>query len=408
MEWVEPLRTKFALVSHVLPPSWSGQAVVLHRLLRALDPDCYCLISRQNCDGEWHQQSPSSKLSAQYFCLSGEPWVEYLGRFGLSGMGSRLKTYRRARQISRIVRKEQVSAIVACSGDLYDLPAAYLVSQWSSARYYVYLFDDYLYQWPMTFQRAFARRWEETLMKGVSGVIVPNEFLGDEYRSRYGIRPTVIHNPCEEPEIKTEQEAAWPSDPEDIKLVYTGAIYHAHYDAFQNLIKAIQEAGVPPIRLHLYSAQPPSDLERVNIQGPVVFHPHQPASEVAKVQQQADILFLALAFHSPIPEVIRTSAPGKMGEYLASGRPILVHAPPDSFLSWYFKKEQCGLVVEQKEPGALSRAIRRLIEDGRLRKRLVENALRCARRDFSLVRARSDFMRLLQTVPGGRTCESSL
>jgi glycosyltransferase involved in cell wall biosynthesis len=125
------------------------------------------------------------------------------------------------------------------------------------------------------------------------------------------------------------------------------------------------------------------------------------------VQQQADILFLGLAFDSPIPEVIRTSAPGKMGEYLGSGRPILVHAPPDSFLSWYFKKEEWGMVVDQKDATVLGRGIERLLEDGRLRKRLVQNALSCARRDFSLRKARNELLRVLQAIPGGQICESS-
>jgi hypothetical protein len=49
----------------------------------------------------------------------------------------------------------------------------------------------------------------------------------------------------------------------------------------------------------------------------VVRHPHIPQSRVAAILRQADVLFLPLAFRSPIQEVIRTSAPGKMGEYLA-------------------------------------------------------------------------------------------
>jgi len=163
----------------------------------------------------------------------------------------------------------------------------------------------------------------------------------------------------------------------------------------------------PEIKLHLYTSQSPFDLERQNIQGPVVFFPHLPVSKVAQVQQQADILFLALAFHSPFPEVIKTSAPGKMGEYLASGRPVLVHAPPDSFLSWYFKENGCGLVVERDEPAALGHAIERLLQEGALRETLVRNAIRCAKRDFSSTKAQTDFLRLFQPMMEGEICASS-
>ena len=297
---------KFALVSHVLPPSWSGQAVVLHRLLRALDPDCYCLISLQSYDPQSYKGDMSSRLMARYYCLNPGFRLGILQRFGLSGMRNWLQTYLRARQIFQIVKKDQSDAIIACTGNLYDLPAAYLASRWAGVRYFVYLFDDYLYQWPMPSQRVFAQRWEGRLIKGADGVIVPNEFLRDEYHRCYGIEPVIIRNPCEERESSVGQEVPRPSDPDMIKIVYTGAVYHAHYDAFQNLLKAIQEVGQPQIKLHLYTAQAPSDLERLNIRGPMVCHRHQPASEMAEVQKKADILFLALAFDSPIPEVIRT------------------------------------------------------------------------------------------------------
>src|SRR4030042_5787159 len=243
MELAESHRMKFALVSHVLPPSWSGQAVVLHRLLRALDPDCYCLISLQSYDPQVYKGDMSSMLKARYYCLTPGLRLGILQRFGLSGMRNWLQTYLRARQIFQIVKKDQSDAIIACTGNLYDLPAAYLASRWAGVRYFVYLFDAYFYQWPMPSQRVFAQRWEGRLIKGADGVIVPNEFLRDEYHRRYGIEPVIIRNPCEERENSVGQEVPWPADPDMIKIVYTGAVYHAHYDAFQNLLKAIQEAG---------------------------------------------------------------------------------------------------------------------------------------------------------------------
>ena len=83
-----------------------------------------------------------------------------------------------------------------------------------------------------------------------------------------------------------------------------------------------------------------------------------------------------------------------MAEYLASGRPVLVHAPRDSFVSWYFNRYECGLVVDRKDPAALSQAIWRLPDDADLR-RVGANAHTCAERDFSLEVTRSAFLRLL-------------
>jgi len=309
-----------------------------------------------------------------------------------------LQTYQRARQIYQILKREQCNVVMACTGDLYDLPAAWLASQWADVGYCAYLFDDYIYQWVEPFQRAFAQKWERVLMEGAAGVIVPNEFLGEEYERRYRIKPIVIHNPYEESETRPITERVWPSRQGEIKIVYTGAIYHAHYDALQNMLTAIQKIGRPEIKLHLYTAQTASELARQNISGPVVFHSHLPISDITKIQKEADVLLLILAFRSPIPEVIRTSAPGKMGEYLVSGRPILVHAPSDSFLSWYFRKYNCGYVVDQNDPAKLTEAIQRILDDETLRKRMVNNALVRGETDFNAGTARAKLMKLLHYI----------
>jgi glycosyltransferase involved in cell wall biosynthesis len=191
-----------------------------------------------------------------------------------------------------------------------------------------------------------------------------------------------------------EPEIPWPADPGEIKIVYTGAVYHAHYDAFHNLLVALQEIGRPEIKLHLYTAQTNKLLEEKQMIGQAVYHEHLPLSQVREVQEQADILFLPLAFKSPIVEVIKTSAPAKLGEYMATGRPILVHAPQDSFLSWYFKRHECGLVVDRSEPARLVQAIRRILEDSALRRQLKTNAMRQARTDFSLEASRAEFFKL--------------
>jgi glycosyltransferase involved in cell wall biosynthesis len=322
-------------------------------------------------------------------------------------LGNWLQTIHRARQISRILRHEKPEAIVSCSGDPYDLPAGFLASRWTGIRFYAYLFDDYLHQWSNLLDRRFAEKWERILMEGGERVIVPNEFLAEAYADRYGIKPTVIHNPSEQLEIDSGPDESWPADPGKISIIYTGAIYHAHYNAFQNLLAAIRRMKEPEFRLHLYTSQSPLDLERQNIQGPVDIHPHLPISRAAQIQQRADILFLPLAFDSPFPEIIRTAAPGKMGEYLSSGRPILVHAPLDSFVSWYFRKNACGFLVEQNDPTALVHALQHLVKEASLREALVRNALLCAKRDFGLRRARTEFLKVLQPSLEGEVCASS-
>jgi glycosyltransferase involved in cell wall biosynthesis len=391
---------KLALLSHILPPSPSGQAMMLHRLLRAVSPADYCLISREDYSNI-ESEGDAVRLPARYYYLPPEFQFKTPNRFDFRRVRELvnilIQVFQRARRVVQLVKQEKCGAIMACSGDVVDIPAGYLASRWARLPFYVYLFDDYLYQWTRTLHRFFVRRAEAIALKSAAAIIVPNEFLRDEYHRRYGVDSIVIHNPYEP---RDTDETAKPLDQstghEEVSIVYTGAIYHANYDAVRNLLTAIDHLGRPHVKLHLYTSQHPDVLDHENIRGPIVFHEHVSPLEARRMQREADLLFLPLSFNSGIPEVIKTSAPGKMGEYLASQRPILIHAPSDSFVSCYFKEHECGLVVDQDDPVILARAIERILDDEALRRRMSENALVRAKVDFSLEVAQAKFLSLLQ------------
>jgi glycosyltransferase involved in cell wall biosynthesis len=154
--------------------------------------------------------------------------------------------------------------------------------------------------------------------------------------------------------------------------------------------------GDPRIKLHLYTALTIDQLEARGISGPIVYHPHHAESEMPQIQRQADLLFLPLAFNSPYPDLIRTSATTKLGEYLAARRPILAHAPADSFVSWYFRRHECGMVVDELNTEKLAQALERIINDVGLQQRLATRAWEQAKSDFDIVTAQAVFAKLLK------------
>jgi glycosyltransferase involved in cell wall biosynthesis len=119
---------------------------------------------------------------------------------------------------------------------------------------------------------------------------------------------------------------------------------------------------------------------------------HVADAEAQRLQTEADILFLPLAFDSPAPEVVRTALPGKFAEYLASGRPMLVHAPPDSFVAWYCRCHQCAVVVDKTDPRGLAGGLERLATDPQFRCAIVAAALDRARKDFDPAIAQRNFL----------------
>lgn len=368
---------RFAIISHVLPPAPSGQSVVLQRLLDGFQPESYCLIS-----------SAAAKLQpALHFPAPTDSWF-FSGSIVLNTW---LGIRSRSRQIEAIVRHRGCQLIVVCSGDICDLPAAALAARRTGIPLLPYMFDDYRWQWT-GFYRRLSRRLESFVLQQASGIIVPNEFLAEEYGRRCQKPVVIVRNPALLPELEILDQSPRILDEGSVNVVYTGSVYRAHYDAFRNLIGAIERLGRSDVKLHIFTAQSAEDLKVNGIGGAVVIHhPHQPPNDVARLQRQADLLFLPLAFSSPIPEVIRTSAPGKMGEYLAAGRPILVHAPADSFVSWYFCRHGCGIVVDHSDPVRLAETMQEIFSDFDQRERLGRQARACAERDFSIGKAQADF-----------------
>jgi glycosyltransferase involved in cell wall biosynthesis len=116
------------------------------------------------------------------------------------------------------------------------------------------------------------------------------------------------------------------------------------------------------------------------------------------MQHHAHILFLPFSFNAPIPEVIQTSAPGIMGEYLTSGVPILAHVPPDTFISWYFRKHDCESVVDLNSVEAQKNAVNDLINYPDLRQRISNNAKECARIDFDPNLSSQAFMQVMEAA----------
>jgi len=378
---------------------------MLYRLLKDLDPDSYCLISTQTPDVP-EGQSYSRKLPGKYFQISTESELGRGHRFGLSvareGINVTYGAFMRARQIARIVREEKCEAVLSCSSgvDLLDVPSGFFASRMAGVPFYIYLFDTYSHMWLNPQTRFLGRLLEPAILKRATGIIVTNESVRELLSDRYGVESVVIHNPCD----LSDYEAELPEQTDEggVKVVYTGAVYEAHYGALRNLIVAIESLGRPDVNLHLYTAFPQDVLSEKGIRGPVVFHGHQPIFAIPSIQRRADVLFLPLAFDSPYPELVRVSSPSKVGEFLAARRPVLVHAPRDSFISKYFREHDCGLVVDEADPQLLAQALVRLLTEAGLAQRLIANAWKRAVADFSLQAAEDKFARVMKLERGAR------
>jgi glycosyltransferase involved in cell wall biosynthesis len=399
---------KFAVLSHSLSAHGSGQGIMLQRLLRGFGSDNYCLITlegraptAENAQSRgWREAADQG--ARQYFV--GEKW-RHVGtgpgplRSGVRMADVTVRVPLRAAKILQVLKKEEPAVLVACSGDLVDLPAACIAARAAGIPLLPYMFDDYMNQHYRSAERAVAGVLERLCVRGTRSLVVPNEFAADAYEARYGITPHIVRNPVDDAHLAEAPQTVWPQTPGTLRIAYTGAVYHAQADSIVRLLQALGSwRRRERIGLHIYTAQALTKLASFAIpsQG-LTLHRQVPSVHIPAVLREADVLLLPLAFTSGIAEVIRTSAPGKMGEYLASGVPILAHTPRDSFVTWYMRRHNCGVVCDTPDSSELRRELERLVDDTALRKVVTANAVECARRDFGVESARASFAQALRS-----------
>ncbi|MCM0647438.1 glycosyltransferase family 4 protein [Clostridium swellfunianum] len=388
---------KIAILSHILPPSPSGQATVLYQLLKNYVKDSYCLISLKSRAAST-RNSGTEKLNANYYNLS-HIRLPYRLSFLNTPFMPITNILLRLIKMKKILKSEKCSALVVCTGDLYNVPAAYLASKACKIPFAIYMFDDYVHQWT-GLNRIFSKFVASIIFKKAKGIIVPNEFLQADYLKDFEVQTNVIHNPCEIPDVNKLKNSKYKFDTNGINIIYTGTIYAAQLSAVKNLVEAVNMLDDKiKVYFHVFTSTSKASLTKDGVVGKnVIYHEHVKQADIMDIQASADILFLPLAFNSDYPEVIRTSAPGKTGEYLSVGKPIIVHAPKGSFISSYFKENKCGMVVDEDNVEQLAKAILKLVEDKNLSTLLGENARRVSINDFSLNIIQEKFNKFLKAL----------
>ena len=389
---------RFAICTRFTPPLWSGQAVVIGRLLKGLPPESYCMVSLPLYSETEEAKDYTSSLPGTRYLLPPERvlsrlpiplgWQEVWRETGLL-----YQALQRGINIAVALRDDSADTIVGCSGDLLDLPAAIIAGKLLDRRVVIYFFDDYTEQWwadPLL--RIFASRVEKRVVGRADKILVTNEYMQSEIMCRHGKHSAIVRNPCPSGITLDVQELS-SVERDEIKLVFTGAVYHLNFDIIRAILCALARleadtsmgefVGVRH-RLHIYTAQAREQLENQGLVGMnVVIHNHLMPDEVAKVQRNADVLIIPFSFHPEAKGIIRTAATAKLADYLAAGRPILAICPEDSYLAWYLNDRQCGWVVSNEDPKKIAVAIREIItQRASSRMKLQKNALNAALNEF--------------------------
>ena len=125
---------EFAIVSYALPPTWSGAAIVLGRILSRVPARNYCLISRI----DYRQQSGDEfipRLPATYHHIPGDMYLPISEGFLRAWMLVLSKIGTRALRIAEIISAERVRTVVATTGDIVEVAASFVAARITGSRF---------------------------------------------------------------------------------------------------------------------------------------------------------------------------------------------------------------------------------------------------------------------------------
>ncbi len=332
------------IVSGPWAPEKTGSAVLMGNLLSAFDPASYTVITRR----------PGAAAQDQRV----RPFLpRSLGRKRLLRWADTLAEPALVARIVASVLSNQAVAVVGVYPDLPHLAAAHRAAALTKRPCVVYLHDTVAEAASHGLVAQRSARVQEAVFRDAT-VLVMSQGMADLYASKYGLTARPVVHAYPEP-IPTNP----PTDEGDPALLWAGEVYRINQHAVARVADAAGRAGRT---FRLATRRSPADLAAQGVKGDHVettFFADRPTYLNAIARHSILVLALDDADESAVHrDELATIFPTKTPEYLATGRPILVHCPEDWFLARFFRGHGCGEVVSSRDPAALDAALRRLAD----------------------------------------------
>lgn len=353
---------KILLVTNNYPPYTGGSSSILYEILSCFPKDELYVIHgcnsiSRNIDFELPFDSQELRI------FNSSIWTARINRQLPELLA--LVVYR---SIIKALKQFNISRIYAHYPNAPYITAAYLAAKKHNLPLFIYL--DIL--WEERGDRGelrLSRLFERRIFKYASKVFAITEFsvnyLSEKHGRNVHLIPHTINSKyipkieCIEPPIKH-------------KIHFAGGIYpRMNLDSILRLVEAIRLTGYE-IELEICSSHVPYSI----IKNEFVTVKYLSKKDLIASQSTSSILFLPQAFESDKPIMIKHNFPTKTMEYLCSQRPILIHSPQDSYLSYIGRKANFAEVVDAPDESALSSAIIKLLNSNNYQRELVNNAIK--------------------------------
>jgi glycosyltransferase involved in cell wall biosynthesis len=349
------------------PPSGAGGApLIAHKLLRTYDMERLEVL----CDARQHDVAPllrRSFLPCRHTTIrNAEGRTELRPRRMFNAIGDNVNALRvgpivRAGQ--RIVDERGIEVVFTVPWRCEFALAAYRLSQATGVPLYVFETDDWEAMNRHLLPGLLVRRNHGDMLRHAAKLWLISPAMVERYRERFGVEGKFLHHYVDTgPYVRAARERRRLSDAGRLRIVYTGAINSMFFDTMRRVCALLNE-GVDidgrRVELDIYSGSCPEELRGDHVH----YHGFVASDEIPAILASADVTLIAVSF-SPDPgiaELVRTSVYTKTVDYLATGRPVLIVAPPYAAEVEYFR--DVATVVDSLDRRRITAALAALARD---------------------------------------------
>lgn len=383
------------LVHALAPPTPGGTPVVLQRVLTHLPGIRLDVVTNRRLRSRVRAGGPGV-LDARYrFVWKWPGWGARWrwGRVVIAALDGVLAVIAGIRAAGW-ARRDDVRWVLSVTDEGFSVIAGAIAARLAGIPHVVMVFDLWEENAYSDVQRAVAARLEPRILRGASRVVGYCPQTVEHYRAKYGIEAEAIPTPVV-PDAEEPRAPADRSGPR--RLLLAGAVYWAQRDAVARLLAL--RGRVPDLEMVTIGS-----VEMLRLAGLSAdrSEPTMPADELRRQLAAADVLFLGLSLDSPHPAIVRTATPARLVEYMASGRPLLVHAPAGSYAAEYARAEDFAEVVDVADEEALLAGLRRVLDDPELSRARAQRALRLVHDRHDAARVGARFAAILAACAAGR------
>jgi len=236
------------------------------------------------------------------------------------------------RQLARLVQRESIRNLLVIPVSPWIMSAAIaLHKQYSKLNLVLYVMDDWqghheCHQLPYTRRRQ--RLLSEIVQRANVRYAVSRE-MAAHYEESFGKSWTVVHNGVQSDALSNGMSVA--SKPRQVLLA--GDVNVFRFDAviaFAEAIERHNRRNGESIRFTVMGDVAEQHRSSLSALQAVKMLSRRSHSECLDAMKAADLLYLPLAFGKKSSRISLYSLPTKLPEYLATGKSVFFHAPPES------------------------------------------------------------------------------